>query len=989
MSTNVGEIDLSLILNSDKFRKELNSLPSIANNAANKLSAPLEKIGKMVLAAFSVRAIINFGKACLQASTEAANGMIGLKSILDGQGRSFSQAQKFIDEYISDGLVPLNNAVNSYKNLALRGYSSEQIQKTMTALKNSATFARQSTYSLGDAVQTATEGLKNENSVVVDNAGVTKNVAKMWEEYAASIGKTKNQLTQAEKIQAEVNGILEETKFQSNDAAKYAETYSGAVAKLSSSFTNMKIAIGNVIQPIAKLFIPVITAAVNAVTRLFTALAGLLSLFGLKADSVKTVGSNMEGVASGAEKAGGALDKAGNSASKAGKKAKGSLASWDELNVLNKTDDSGSGGGTGGGGAGAGGIADSLDVSAEVEEDTSKFNGLIDKLKEIRDIFKEGFEASFGDTNFDGILTHLSNIKKELKDIFTDPDVINSAEQWVDTQVYALGQMVGAVARIGVNITEGLLGSIDYYLSQNIDRIKTHICNMFDITSETAMIEGNFWQVLGEISDVFSSDIAKQIGADFIAMIANPIMSIREIGAKFARDLDLLFLQPIIDNGKKIQTSIENTLVPIQTVTGEIAQSFTDLGDSLNEMYDAHIKPLFESLSAGFSDTFSKFLDVYNEYIVPVLQSMADKFSEVWDEKIHPMLENFIELIGKVADLIKTLWETILKPVVDWIVSNVLPAVANVYQTLWNGLMEFFGYVSETINGIIEILQGIIDFIVGVFTGDWQRAWDGIKEIFNGIWEAIKGIVSAAWSLITTIITTAVEAVKTKISIGFNAIKSIMNAILEAIKGIVTTIWNGIKTFISNTIEGIKTLVSSGLNAVKNTFSNIFNGIWNIVKGVCNSILGGIEKMVNGVITGLNNMINALNSLSFTVPDWVPELGGKSFGFNIPNIGNVALPRLAQGGYVKANTPQLAVVGDNRTQGEIISPENKMYEVMIQALESFFEKFLAVMPSNEDRPIIVQLVLDGDFTALAQVLKPYIDEENTRRGVQLVVGGAK
>ena len=147
--------------------------------------------------------------------------------------------------------------------------------------------------------------------------------------------------------------------------------------------------------------------------------------------------------------------------------------------------------------------------------------------------------------------------------------------------------------------------------------------------------------------------------------------------------------------------------------------------------------------------------------------------------------------------------------------------------------------------------------------------------------------------------------------------------------------------------------------------------------------------MVNGVITGLNNMINALNSLSFTVPDWVPELGGKSFGFNIPNIGNVALPRLAQGGYVKANTPQLAVVGDNRTQGEIISPENKMYEVMIQALESFFEKFLAVMPSNEDRPIIVQLVLDGDFTALAQVLKPYIDEENTRRGVQLVVGGAK
>ena len=61
--------------------------------------------------------------------------------------------------------------------MALRGYSSDQIKKTMNALKNSATFARQSTYSLGDAVQTETEGLKNDNSVVVDNAGVTKNVA--------------------------------------------------------------------------------------------------------------------------------------------------------------------------------------------------------------------------------------------------------------------------------------------------------------------------------------------------------------------------------------------------------------------------------------------------------------------------------------------------------------------------------------------------------------------------------------------------------------------------------------------------------------------------------------------------------------------------------------------------------------------------------------------------------------------------------------------
>lgn len=179
--------------------------------------------------------------------------------------------------------------------MALRGYNSDQIEKTMNALKNSATFARQSTYSLGEAVQTATEGLKNENSIVVDNAGVTKNVAKMWEEYAKSIGKSTNQLSQQEKIQAEVNGILEETKFQSKDASIYSETYSGSIARLSTAFTNMKTAIGEVIQPLVKLLTPAIETLFNWITNLFKGITALFSLFGFTSDLDK-VTSQVTGV---------------------------------------------------------------------------------------------------------------------------------------------------------------------------------------------------------------------------------------------------------------------------------------------------------------------------------------------------------------------------------------------------------------------------------------------------------------------------------------------------------------------------------------------------------------------------------------------------------------------------------------------------------------------------------------------------------------------
>ena len=120
---------------------------------------------------------------------------------------------------------------------------------------------------------------------------------------------------------------------------------------------------------------------------------------------------------------------------------------------------------------------------------------------------------------------------------------------------------------------------------------------------------------------------------------------------------------------------------------------------------------------------------------------------------------------------------------------------------------------------------------------------------------------------------------------------------------------------------------------MKNTVTNIFNGIWNAIKSVINSILGGIESMANGVVNGINTIIRVLNNLRFTIPDWVPIFGGKSFGFNIPQLNRVSLPRLAEGGYVKANTPQLVMIGDNRHQGEIVAPEDKLEEIYRKVLK--------------------------------------------------------
>ena len=1021
MSQNVGTIDLELLLKSDRFKSELKGLQGQANQASNKIAGALSKIGKAAIAAFSVTAIVKFGKACLDVATETSNAWIGLNSILTGQGKSFSQAQKFIEEYVSDGLVPLNNAVTTYKNLAARGYSSEQIKKTMTALKNAATFGRQGTYSLGEAVQTASEGLKNENSILVDNAGVTKNVAKMWEDYAKSVGKSTNQLTQAEKIEAEVNGILEETKFQMNDAAIYANTYSGKVAQLSYAFTSMKTAIGNVIQPIAKLLIPVLTSAANAVTRLFTAIAGLMSMFGLKADSVETVSKGLGGVAENADKAADAVKGVGDNASKTGKQAKKAalqLAGFDEMNKLSDNSSSGSGGGSGGGaGGGTSALAESLDVTTNIEQDTSAFDGMLNKVKELAGIFKDGFSASFGDTNFDGILTHLGNIKTALIDIFTDPGVVSSADNLVKTWSYAFGQSVGAIARIGVNIAEGLVGSIDGYLQKNSGRIKKFLISMFDVTAERFSFVGNFMEAIGKISDVFSSNEAKSIGTSIIEMFANPIMSAYEVINKFITDLTKILVTPVINNCELIKQTIQNTMGPISSIFGTLAEIMTAIGDKINEIYTTYISPFFENLSLGMSDTFGKFLEFWNTYIVPFLDNVAVGFSQLWEEHLSPLMDKIGGLIGSIVQAIQALWNGVLKPVIDWVIQNVLPKLVPVFEGLWNTIKTIFGYIADAIGGIIDFFKGLIDFIVGVFTGDWDKAWNGIKNIFNGIWEAIKGIVQAVWEAIKGIVTNTINVIKTVISTVFNAIKTIITNIWNGIKTFITNIWNGIRDMISNVINGIKNTISNVFNGIKTTITNIWNnilttitnvwksiktkvkegaqGAWDAITGIFSGIANwfkniftqawtnvknvfstggkifdGIKEgivnffktIVNGIINGINKVIaipfNAINKILRKI-NGINILGVQPFTwvheFNVPQI-----PALAQGGYVEANTPRLAVVGDNRTQGEIISPVDKMKETFLSALQEF--KNMNAGMGGDYVPIEnnISVILDGE-----------------------------
>ena len=304
----------------------------------------LKNVAVAAAAAFSVKKIIDFGKTAVTAASETSNAWQGLESILNGQGRSYGQATKWIQKYVSDGLVPLSNAVTAYKNLAARGYDDTQIQNVLTALKDSAAFGRQASYSLGDAVTSATEGLKNENSILVDNAGVTKNVAKMWDDYAKSIGTTSNNLTQQQKIQAEVNGILTETRFQAGDAAKVANTFSGRLSQLAFSFNQLKVALGNILTAVLKPLLEHLNLALQKITGLLNAAAKALGIANNAASSASSLAGNTTDLADTSSDAADNYDDMATAAKKAQKANEKSLMSFDKINKLNdnKSSDDGS-----------------------------------------------------------------------------------------------------------------------------------------------------------------------------------------------------------------------------------------------------------------------------------------------------------------------------------------------------------------------------------------------------------------------------------------------------------------------------------------------------------------------------------------------------------------------------------------------------------------------------------------------------------------------
>lgn len=207
------------------------------------------KVVSSLTGILSLGAIGAFVKKSKDAVVEAESSFRGLEAVANHAGVGIGRAMEEAGKLAADGMMTTAEASKALQNLLSRGYSIDQAVQTLMRLKDAAAFNRSAHLEMGEAVVSATEGIKNENSTLVDNAGVTKNVSKMWEEYAAQLGKGANQLTQAEKIQAEYNGIMRETEAQVGNAEKAMSGMQGQQAQLKVETQNLQIAIGQGLTP--------------------------------------------------------------------------------------------------------------------------------------------------------------------------------------------------------------------------------------------------------------------------------------------------------------------------------------------------------------------------------------------------------------------------------------------------------------------------------------------------------------------------------------------------------------------------------------------------------------------------------------------------------------------------------------------------------------------------------------------------------------------
>lgn len=785
MSKADGNIIINTKINTDgvntgtkEIKNELTKSVDDVQSSINRLGDTAKKVGAAIVTIFAVKQIVQFGNECLELGSD-------LQEVQNVVDVTFPSMTKKVDEFASSAAEAFGLSetmakryVGTFGSMAKSfGYSEEAAYSMATALTG-LTGDVASFYNLSqEEAYTKLKSVFTGETETLKDLGVVMTQAAL-DQYALSkgIGKTTDKMTEQEKVALRLSFVQDQLSAASGDFARTSDSWANQVRVFQLQIQSLKATIG---QGLINLFTPILKAINTFIGRLSVATTAFKNftetLMGKQpsggggayqfSEDLSAIQEGYDGAASSAE---GFSD----GVKEANKQVKKALAPFDNLIVIQQQAEEGSSEMSS---AGTGIVPPEMtEQGAEEPPVLSKsieaLDAIKDKMIELSNLFKTGFWEGTGSYQpvFNELMSDLQKIGLYLKDIFSDSDVAAAANRFIDSFATNIGRMTGSLASIGLTIATNIVGGIESFLSSNTERIKGWLVTVFDISADILNLTGEAWIATADIFSVLASQTAQEITGSIIQIFSDAFMGATELALNFFYDIQSLMLTPFIENKDKIKEALSETLEPVKTIVEAIASTVRKAVDKVLELYEKHIHPLLESLKEEVSKFLGIILDGYNTYIVPVLDRLAEKFKEVMEGKVGDAIDKAIEFLGKFIDSIKEWWENVLFPFVNWIAENVFPVIAPVIEMVGNVFLDVFGAIADIIGAVFEVLSGLIDFITGVFTGDWKKAWEGVKEIFSGIWDGIVGIVEGAVEIISDII----DGIKDAIDSLFGSVSS-------------------------------------------------------------------------------------------------------------------------------------------------------------------------------------------------------------------------
>lgn len=916
MSDVVGQIALELGIDSSQI---VNQLTGASNKAAKQATTIFSGMGKKIAAGLSIAAFTKFTKDCI----EVGSNVTEVQNVVD---TAFKDLSWQADQWASNAMTNFGLSELSAKKymgvfgqmsnaMGITGKAALDMAENVTGLTGDvASFYNLST----DEAYTKLKSIWTGETETLKDLGVIMTQTNL-DQYALNngFGKTTAKMTEQEKVMLRFQYVTSALSNATGDFAKTQDSWANQTRILSLRFEQLKASLG---KGFIALFTPILRGFNSLLAGLQKVADGFANFVQMLtgadvSTSMGSISSDIAGIGDDASSAADNVGDIGSAAKKTAKDIERSLAGFDQINKLTEpTDDSSdSSGSTGGTSSGIRSVDLVPDVSGSTSNVSSAISDMADKVKKALEPLKA--------ISFDNLITSLDNIKRAAQPL---TDKLFAGLEWAYYNIF-VPLAKWTIEDLLPAFLDVLAGCLDV-LNSALDALKP------------------LWMWAW---DNFLEPVAQWTGGVIVDVLKKLASALGEISGWI----------------KNNQGPFDAIVVTIGTFAA--AWKAVDLAEFL--------------MNAGG--------------VVGIINKLKKAIEACTVAKLKDKIET-IQLCAMYAkDFVKSVGQTIAKlssSAVAW-VSNTAVKVADTTATVAHTAATWLATAATTAFGVaMTVLTSPITLVIaalvalGVGIYELVKHWDVVKEAagicwdwivgkwnsagewFAGVWENIRSAFSSFDNWLQNIF-------NIDFSDSFGFIGDIMNAYLQNVSNIfgdVKQIFGGLIDFIAGVFSGDW---SRAWNGIVDAFGGIFSLIADIAKGPINMVIGLINGMLDGLESGINWIVRKINGLSFDVPDWVPVIGGDHFGFDLPEVGFGSIPYLAQGGYVKPNTPQLAMIGDNKHQGEVVAPEDKLLEMAQKAADmASSAELLAEAISILKQILRILETLDLDIQLDGKSLKKYV-----------------